>query len=462
MTETIDHVLKADICVGCGGCAFALGAEMVLDEQGLFKPDVSETVLDHEDVSKMCPFLAPELNEDRLADRFLPVNPHRDYQIGKYHAVFAAHVEEGTYRQAGSSGGLGSWIATELLRKGLIDGVIHSQVAARNGGEDPFFRYGISRTVAEVRDAAHSHYHVVEISKVLRKVKETPGRYVFVGVPCLVKAVRRAQVSDPVIAERIVFCVGLVCGHLKSVHWALSLGWGAGTPPEDQKSITFRVKAANIPAKAYHFGIERVGNSKLEVHDSAPLPGGKFNLGAMMPNACNYCDDVVAETADLTIGDAWLPRYAYSPLGKNLVISRNSKLTELLNSAEAEGRVAVEALTSKEAADAQAGGFRQRREGLAYRLARQRRKGHWVPVKRDLPDMVQPGFMRAQIYKLRERISIESREFFVQALKRSDFSVYSESMDASFKRLRRLEIIVSASRILRLRLRAVLSRLKSR
>ena len=402
MTNGIDQVISSGLCVGCGGCAFASSGRMQLDNYGFYVPDLEEGSAPPD---AACPLLAPEMDEDALADKFLPTTAARDYKLGKYDAVFAAHADEGSFRRSGSSGGLGSWIAIELLRKGMIDGVIHARPASRESAEDPFFRYGISRSVEEITQAAHSHYHVVEVSEVLAEAKATPGRYLFIGIPCMVKAVRRAQTLDHIIAERITYTMGLVCGHIKSLHWALSLGWGAGTRPEDIEAITFRVKSENVPAKAYYFEIQKRDGGEPEVHDSASLTGGKFNLGAMMPDACNYCDDVVAETADLTIGDAWLPRYAFDWRGKNMVVSRNPALSALLQDAADEGRVIVEPMTAKEAADAQAGGFRQRREGLAHRLFERRSRGLWTPQKRSLPDMSRPGPLRARIYDMREKVA---------------------------------------------------------
>ncbi|SDJ05383.1 Coenzyme F420-reducing hydrogenase, beta subunit [Salipiger marinus] len=433
---------------------------MVLDAHGFYRPELGAGA-DRDDLDAACPLLVPDLDEDALADRFLPETPQRDHKIGKYDRVFAAHAEEGTFRRDGSSGGLGSWMATELLRKGMIDGVIHARPVPRDGAEDPFFRYGISRSVEEVTQAAHSHYHVVEISEVLEEVKCIPGRYLFIGIPCMVKAVRRAQALDPDLSDRILFTMGLVCGHLKSVHWALSLGWAAGIAPKDIDSITFRVKSENVPAKAYYFGLHKRGAPAPEVHDSAPLTGGKFNLGAMMPDACNYCDDVVAETADLTIGDAWLPRYSFDWRGKNMVISRHPELTALVQAASEEGRVIIEPMTAKEAADAQAGGFRQRREGLAHRLARRAARGHWVPKKRDLPDMTLPGLLRARIYNRREEIAQQSRGAFRKALDEGSITLYDREMAPIFKNLRRLELLAASTRIISVRLRALFSRRRS-
>lgn len=453
----LSRVIENDVCVGCGGCAFATGGRMELDDRGQYLPQFPQGE-PNSDADLSCPFLEPDWNEDALADRFLDDVSHRDHKIGKCSQVFAAHVAEGDYRRAGSSGGMGSWLATELLRLGMIDGVIHARPVSRDGAEDPFFRYGISRSEEEVRQAAHSHYHVVEISEVLEEVRNTPGRYLYIGIPCMVKAMRRAQLSSDELRERIVYSMGLICGHLKSVHWAVSLGWGAGVDPDEIKAIEFRVKSEGIPAKAYFFGVKSRQNDEQTIHDSADIVGGKFNLGAMMPEACNYCDDVVGETADLTIGDAWLPRFAFDWRGKNMVISRNVELDEVIAKAAQEGRVLIDRMTPAEAASAQAGGFRQRREGLAYRIAKAKKSGRWVPEKRSLPDMTMPGPVRARIYDMRMAVARESRDAFRASLNQRDFSLYSDRMKKRLMALRRMELAASATRIVKVRLQALFSR----
>lgn len=459
MNSGLAAVLDNDYCIGCGGCVSATGGEMKLNEYGFYRPHFDE---DRENwredaLEQACPFLAPELNEDALADRFLDDTAHRDHYLGKFDGLFAAHANEQGFRQSGSSGGMGSWIAVELLRLGLVDGIIHAGPVARNGPEDPYFRYKISRDIDELRAAAHSHYHVVEISEVLAQVKQTPGRYLFIGVPCMVKAMRRAQISDPVIARRILYAMALVCGHLKSVHWATSLGWAVGIAPEDISAITFRVKLEDIPAKAYYFGIENKETGKTTVYDSAPLTGGKFNLGAMMPEACNFCDDIVGETADITIGDAWLPRYASDWQGKNMIVSRNKSLGAMLQVAAKEGRICLDPITPKEAREAQAGGFRQRREGLTHRLRQARKLGHWTPVKRSLPDMMPPNFLRALIYEMRAAVSARSSDSFRKALDHKDLSLYDTMMRRSFKRLRRVELCFALFRVASLKLQTLLA-----
>ena len=446
--KTISDVVSNDYCVGCGACAYLNNETMRLNDFGCYEPELvfSECAGVDKSVEAVCPMLNPEWDENYLSELFLDDMPFSDEISGKYQNIFAAHVVEKDFRAKGSSGGMGSWLATELMRLRHVDGVIHVSPREREEWDDPFYEYRISRSEDEIRRSAHSHYHVVEISKVIAEVKETPGNYLFVGVPCMVKAIRRLQLVDEVLRERIVYTLGLVCGHLKSVHWSLSLGWAAGIEPDDLSAITFREKLPGKPAKAYFFRVEDLeGNQK--VVDSASCAGGKYNQGAMMPNACNYCDDVTAETADITIGDAWLPKYKYESEGKNIVIVRSQILNALVVDAVNSGRLSADKLSSKDVFNAQAGGFRQRREGLAYRLNNDWRYGRMPPVKRSFANLKSPNLLRSAVYRLRQKISVNSKYLFREALRYNRFDIYSSQINRSLKLLRTLELLLSGKKV---------------
>ena len=302
-----------------------LGTEMHLNDYGEYEPDfssVNPSSINYqtEEIESLCPFLSPELNENVLAkSRFESGAKHHD-KIGYHVEAYAGKVNEQSFRKNGTSGGMGTWIGSELLRLGLIDGVIHAKPVQSPNPEGPFCTYEISRTPEEIQSGAKTRYHVMEVSQVVQQVKQNEGKYLFIGVPCICKAIRRLQRVDIELDERIAFVVSLVCGHFKSVHWTLSLAWAAGVKPDELDSFQYRTKDKGIPARAYVFEASPKSGATPVRHDSATVAGGKFNAGAMMLNACNYCDDVVGETADLTIGDAWIPRFETDSLGTNCLL----------------------------------------------------------------------------------------------------------------------------------------------
>ncbi|HFD32819.1 MAG TPA: coenzyme F420 hydrogenase [Gammaproteobacteria bacterium] len=443
--NSLEKVVNNGFCVGCGACAFALNIPMALNSFGEYNPDFS--IVDKDkgglypdvDIIKTCPFLAPELNEDELSRPLFEKDCELDSRIGYYHSTYAGYAKESNYRSNGTSGGMGTWIGAELLKQGLIDAVIHVKPIGNRVDGDPYFKYAISDSLDDIMQGAKTRYHVVEISEVMSVVRERPGKYLFLGLPCLSKAVRRLQLIDGVIADRIEYVASLVCGHLKSVHWTLSLAWGAGIHPTNLKAFQYRSKGKDIPARAYVFRAtsNKIGQDVIQ-KNSAEVVGGKFNAGALSLYACDYCDDVVGETADITIGDAWIPRFDVDSGGTNLLIIRNSKLDKILRTAEKEGRIWLSKITADEAGDSQSGGFRQRREGLSYRL--EKHKDTWVPIKRIKPGSFKISSTRRKIYDKRTSIALMSRDIFKKALDANDYSIYKNSMEAEFKNLRSLEI----------------------
>jgi coenzyme F420-reducing hydrogenase beta subunit len=463
--DSLEQVVSGGYCSGCGACAYQNKTKMRLNTHGEYQPEIpdGDAAIQAQmgEAVTSCPFLRPDLNEDVLGKEHFGSDAVHDPYIGYHLSTFGAYVKQDGYRASGTSGGMGTWIGSELLRRGMIDGVIHAKAVDPNDEGGAFFKYEISRTEGAIRAGAKTRYHVLEMSQVMVEVRERPGRYLFIGVPCFCKAVRRLQKIDPVINERIAYVVSLVCGHYKSVNWTRSLAWGAGVHPNDLAAFQYRTKGADIPARAYVFRAT-VKDGSVVQKDSAELVGGKFNAGAMMLNACDYCDDVVGETADLTIGDAWLPKFDVNQGGTNLLIVRNSEIGRLLSEARDADCIHLEAISSKEATDSQSGGFRQRREGLSYRLLKAQNEGRWAPEKRIEPGSIPLSGARRRIYDERLRCASLSRDAFKRALDKNDYGYYVKIMEKAFKRLRAIEIRSSFFRILKGRLERILQKIKLR
>ncbi len=440
---TIRDVVDHGYCIGCGACSAVGGFPMQLTKHGMYQPEIPRQLAQETDqkLAKVCPWLSPELNENALAEPLFRKHCAFDSQIGWHQKIFAGHVAESDFRELGTSGGFGTWIGAELLRHGKIDGVLHVKAIPRDGPESPFFAYKLSTSEDEIRAGSQSRYHVVELSSALAQLNDVDGKFLFVGVPCMCKAMRRLQhVEDP-RAKKIAYIVSLVCGHLKSVHWSLSLAWPENLPPTKVTEIQHRTKGPGIPARSYVFKAK--GESKelpIIQQDCAKVVGGKYNAGTLMPTACEYCDDVVGETADLTIGDAWLPQFEADESGTNLLISRNLELSALLANAYSDGRIELSPLTAKQAAESQSGGFRQRREGLSYRLQRQISNGIPVPKKRVAPSEFDVSKLRRRIYDMRSRVTAESRVAFRKALDANDYHVYQQHMESLLGALRQQEM----------------------
>ena len=439
--KTLARVIDGGYCVGCGACAATLkpAHAMRMNHHGMFEShEVGDADLA---ATRVCPFSDEARNEDVLArDRFPAELPHHP-EIGMHAAVFTGYVSDEARRLRASSGGIVSWVAAQLLSQGLVDGVLHVGPSEEmRDGEPVRFAYRISRTVDEILDGASSKYYPVECSRVMAEVRATPGRYLFIGVPCFVKAARLLAAEDDILGSRLVFFLSLVCGHLKSSNFARFLAWQCAGSPDHTSQLNFRHKVPGQPANHYGVAARVPGTAGTEerVALQNSLFGTNWGYGLFRYKACDYCDDVVGETADLSVGDAWLPEYTPDWRGTSIVAVRSRVIQDLLADGIKDGDLCLRAVTADEMARSQAGGFRHRREGLAYRLARCDAAGAWRPPKRVAPDTRALSRRMRKRMDCRTALSDASHPAFVEALRAGDFNVFKDRLAPLIARYERL------------------------
>jgi len=399
-------IVGSGLCIGCGSCvarADRPDALITLDAFGKLRPEGPSEWMNRrsEGLARTCPFSPAALNEDELAAELFPdVEPHP--QTGRTRSAHVGYVDEPGFRERGSSGGMVSWVLAELMRKGLIDGAVHVASVEDPQREGRFFRYRVSRSEAEIHAGAKSRYYPVELSHVLKAMRETPGRYAVVGVPCFIKALQLLRREDPVLRERIVYTLGLFCGHMKSARFVESFAWQMGVPVEEVRRVEYRLKDPARPASTYTAELT-LRDGSIVKRDWWNLADGDWGAGFFQYSACNFCDDVVAETADISFGDAWVEPYSSDGCGTNVVVVRSRPMQSLVQAGIDEGRLALQPVDHDFIVQTQAAGFRQRREGLSYRLTWPRLGIR--PRKRVSPDARGVPPRRKLIYRMRAFIT---------------------------------------------------------
>jgi coenzyme F420-reducing hydrogenase beta subunit len=393
------EIVRSGLCIGCGSCAANRpDAAMRWDRDGFLKPEGPPEWYEtpSEDFSRQCPFSPAASDEDAIAAERFAAAANADGRIGRFEAAFVGHVAEAPFRPQGSSGGLTSWVAAELLRTGAVDAVLH--VAPTDPDETGrFFDYRVSRTHDELMSGAKSRYYPIDLSRVLREIRTAPGRYAVVGVPCFMKAVHLLRRIDPVIRERVTHTLGLFCGHMKSAGMVESFAWQLGTEVSRVRALDYRIKDESRPANWYRAHLDLDGGGSAE-QDWWHLADGDWGAGFFQNPACDWCDDVVAETADVSFGDAWVEPYSSDGRGTNVMIVRSRSVLQLVDAARADGRLELEPVDADFIAHTQAAGLRHRRDGLAYRLTWSKRGIR--PRKRVQPAADLP-LRRKLVYRLR-------------------------------------------------------------
>lgn len=325
----------------------------------------------------------------------------------------------------GSSGGIVSWILVRLLERKLIDFALHVAPASAENGR--FFGFRVSATASAVEEGSTSFYYPVSMDEVLAIVKARPGRYAITGVPCFHKALRRLRAQDPVIDSRIHYQIGIVCGQMKSKYYLDYLVRMAGAPAGNLVEACFRRKVPGHPANDYAFEatLERPDGAREVVRVMNSKIGVNWGMGYFKPRACEVCDDVFAETADMAVMDAWLPEFVKDGQGWSLVVTRTGAIEAMLKSAIVDADVVAQPVTVHQVAESQRGGLNHRRKALPYRLWLQRKA--WVPNKRFPPSAKLKFILRIE-QRLREVLRVRSRTVWMRTGDAGDLGAFQKAM----------------------------------
>jgi coenzyme F420-reducing hydrogenase beta subunit len=373
----------------------------------------------------VCPFSNSSHNEDEIAEKvFSQENTVTGDVIGHYKSLYAGHVTDDSLRLKTTSGGIITWTLLQLFNKKLIDGVIHVKTKKTVG---KIFEYGISTTPEEIVNGAKSRYYPIEISEVIDIIRNSDKKFAFVGLPCFTKAVRKIALNDQTISDKIPYFIGLVCGHLKSKAFSEYVGWQAGVHPTNLKYIDFRHKIADRPANNYGIEIENDKEEK-KVLVARDTLGTNWGLGYFKYEACDFCDDIFSETADLAVGDAWLKNYTVDSKGNSVVITRNAVIDNIIKEGIDLNAIKLDSLTDEEMRKAQGGGFRHRRVALGYRLYLKQKKNLWFPVKRVPINKNALSKGRKLIFKLRVYLRDKSTEYWYKAKEKNNLNSFQRKM----------------------------------
>ena len=411
--NVISAIVKKDLCVGCGLCA-AICPDQTLVMQfnrfGEFNP-----ILDHECKKncglclKVCPFADGNDNEDSIGKRLygdIPGICHRS-ETGYYLDCVAGYAPETRYR--GASGGMATWFLSTIMRKGIVDYVI---AVIPNEDPDSLFKFTILNDPDSVLDSAGSVYYPVELSGVLREVENNPGKYAIIGLPCFVKAIRLAMNHKRKLRERIIIIGGLVCGQMKSKHYtdhvsALSGVWGP------LQKVYYRGKSRETPANIFYFSCVNKNGDKGKIFYNNGV-SKVWNNRWFTLNACNFCDDIFAECADVAFMDAWLPEYASDCQGTSLLLVRSDLVKEVFDNERKVNTISINPISVQNVIQSQEGLVHIKKEYLSYRLYLNHRKGLSTPDKRITPKKISWSlFTRAEI-EIKEHMRIASRNLWVE------------------------------------------------
>lgn len=358
--KTIVIVGKQGLCTGCGTCVGICpsdSVEMVLDrEKGIYVPR-----LDGEECNRcglcfeVCPGHALDLSQLNL--EVFGKEPD-DISLGNYISCYTGYATDYNIRYNSASGGLVTALLIFALEEGMIDGAVVTRMKKDRPLEpEPF----VARTREEIITAAGSKYCPVPANVVLREILQNGGKYAVVGCGCHLWGIRRAEMINQKLEERVALHIGIFC---------------SGAPKFTATEFLlsrWKIALDKITLLEYR-GKGWPGNMSLHLEDGktkvVPYPG-YWNAppSLFFTSKCKACLDWYARLSDVSFGDAWLPEVKQSDeVGTSIVISRTKYGEHALQQMLYKNRIELHAISADSVVQSQEG-LSPKKKRLRIRLS---------------------------------------------------------------------------------------------
>lgn len=336
---SLARIIDGGLCHRCGSCVGICPTSVLgTDEEEYPIVNNLNSCTDCDWCVKVCP--GAEFEAEKYAKEKFGLVPKLEDMHGHFEAAYLSHASSEEIRQASTSGGFVTALLAHLLKSKQIDGaiVIGSDEKDLWKGK-PF----IARTEEEIFSATKSKYVISPTNKVFAEVTSTPGRYAFVGLPCQVHGLLKAQELNKTLKERIVLSISLFC-HAAVEHEALKIVWEKTEASTDKPIKKFISRIGKHPGTPHVELDDKTLKPVYFPKKSGFRPNSMEILNIMYrlytPKRCLTCYDSTGEFADIAVGDPWFPSPSKEINFKNgysFVLARTKIGIEALKAAQKDG-----------------------------------------------------------------------------------------------------------------------------
>jgi coenzyme F420 hydrogenase subunit beta len=347
--RSLARIIDGGLCHRCGSC-IGICPTKVLSTDSSEYPVVTNlsACTDCDLCVKVCP-------GDELAYGPLLTSLERKVSApedthGSFIKGVVAHATDAEIREHSTSGGVVTALLIDLLERGEIEGAM-----VIGSSHDPLWkgRPFIARSKDELLSAMKSKYAIAPTNVSFQEIRDIPGKYAAVGLPCQIHGVVKARSLDPKLRERIVLTIALFC-HAAIEHEAFELIW-EHLGEEARGAQRFISRVGKHPGTPY---IERADGSLYPVYFGKakkyrPTSIEMINILYRLytPERCLTCFDSTGEFADIAVGDPWMsppePSVDFYK-GWSFAIIRSKKAHALIDSLQERERLRVVDLTELE------------------------------------------------------------------------------------------------------------------
>lgn len=246
--------------------------------------------------------------------------------------LYAGYALDGEVRAAASSGGVVSAILLELLARGHAGALVSGIVAGEQGVRAATM---VATTRAEVLANAGSSYIDTPVLQKIHELRDAPGPFAVVALPCQVRALRRLMERQPELREKFWPVIGLFCRGNVTEPFYDDFFRSMKVDPRRVQSV--KVSRGHVKGRVV---------AKLGDGGEVSFPFMRLNAyrlaGIHAKSLCAWCDEHNAAQADIAVGDIFTPEFKRREIKHSAFVARDERCAALLEDLVARGVLTAE------------------------------------------------------------------------------------------------------------------------
>ena len=343
--KPLQHMEDYHFCTGCGTCVAACKTRALIMEMtadGTYRPrSGTAKCIDCGLCLQVCPMVTGIMLRNNQEKTKQP--PEIDLLINRNLncpiACFAGYATSKDTRFKAASGGLASAITSYLLEYNKVDAVL----VVKNSNNSFFAPRGYwAQTADETLTARGSKYFPVPLNEALLNIPAKADRLAVVGLPCHLWGIERYESAGMLQGKQLLYRCGLFCGRAPNIYAIDLILKKHGIEKQDILDLHYRGEGwpsglkVTTPTKTIKIPLDQIWSQLL---------GSYFFL----PHHCLRCQDFFAAQADISLGDAWLPKYLNdNELGWSSCIANSNAGDYLLEEMRDKGVIYLESVEPEE------------------------------------------------------------------------------------------------------------------
>jgi len=307
--RNVKFVVDKELCTSCGTCEGVCpqkAVEMEINNKGICIPKIDfNKCVNCGLCVKVCPgFELDYVYFNRIIHGGLPDNVALGHCIDSY----SGRTKDEEILRLSQSGGFVSAFLINGIENGFFDGA----VVTRWQKDDPFkpITY-IASSRGEVLEAVGSKYNPVPVNTIIAELLHRDGVFAYVGTPCQLQGMRKAEGMLPQLKEKIKIYLGLHCLKVFNYHYHNQILHKTKLKKEEVNYFRFRDKAW----RGWPCDMRLITNNgkKVNLAGTTSLVWARSYFSDWR---CQLCFDKFNELSDISCGDCRIPaQYGEKKLG---------------------------------------------------------------------------------------------------------------------------------------------------